>query len=57
MINGMYVAHKPEDHERWQRDKDKPMNCRKGRNTSTESAPINEKPKAPASVNKQLCCI
>ncbi len=50
VTNGMYIALKPEDHERWQKDEDKLMNCRKGRNNSTESAPINEKPKALALV-------
>jgi hypothetical protein len=46
----MYANHKPEDHKQWQKNKDKLWNCRKGRNNSTESAPINGKPKASASV-------
>jgi hypothetical protein len=50
VTNGIYVNHKPEYHEQWQKNKGKLWNCRKGRNNSTESAPINGKPKASALV-------
>ncbi len=49
--NGMFVNHKPEDHEQWQKNKDSKLwNRRKGRTNCTESAPINGKPKESALV-------
>ena len=48
--NGMYVTHKPQDHEQWRLNKEK-GNRKKGKSNSAEStpAPVNDKPK-PATV-------
>jgi hypothetical protein len=47
MTNGMYVTHKPQDHEQWRLNKEKGSNRKKG-NADSASA-TSEKPK-PVSV-------
>jgi hypothetical protein len=46
VTNGMYVTHKPQDHEQWRINKEK-GNRKKGKINSAESAPatVNDKPK------------
>jgi hypothetical protein len=49
VTNGMYVLHKPQDHEQWHLNKEK-ENRKKGKSNSANYAPAtSEKPK-PASV-------
>jgi hypothetical protein len=52
VTNGMYVTHKPQDHEQWHLNKEKKTNRRKGKNTSVNSAPTtNKKPKSASTIN------
>jgi hypothetical protein len=50
VTNGMYIGHKPQDHEKWHLNKERVVNCKKGKADSTNSASVTNE-----NQNPRLC--
>jgi hypothetical protein len=51
VTNGMYMAHKPQDHEQWLLNNEKVTNHRRGKNNSVNSSlATNKKPKSASTI-------